>query len=648
MRSLIALALLGPTACWAQLTPQQAIQVQHISGVAFAPNGLDIAFTVEAAPKGKSSVTDVWLSSGRPASPYTRSAASYEPQWSPEGRQIAYLSAESGTPELYVGAPPSSARQLTHHGAAIAAFRWSPDGKQIAFIAADAASTRAEREQDPRIIKVVSGSDLPAHLWSIDTASKHEHQITSGAFNVLEFAWKPDRSGFIVLASERPDPDHASERIYGVGNRSGISHLIFDPKAPIEQLELSPDGQTIAYVGPHGSGATPSDLYVLASGGGTPPRDLTSSIDRGVARYLWRDNSTLIASLEFGFVDRLYTISTSGQSQRLAGFDANPGSFDLSSRGAIAFVRDSASDPPELYLRIAPGAASRPITALNSNWSGISCAKGELIHYTSFDRTQIEGLLLRPPRTGAARLPTILWLHGGPIGRWEDRFNPEGQFLASHGYAVLYPNIRGSRGYGQQLIDLVRSTARGGSGWANGTLKDIEAGADALVQRGITDPDRLGVGGWSAGGYFAGLAVTRSSRFKAAVAGSGFYDMLTDLGTEISSFVPGDTWAYGNFFDPATQILLHHDSPIATANHAHTPVLLLHGEFDRTDTIGQVYEFFRALQSYGAPVQLVVYPREGHSFREEAHILSQLSRTLAWYDNYLKGLRNDVSINTPR
>jgi dipeptidyl aminopeptidase/acylaminoacyl peptidase len=650
MRLIVAFAaLLGPALCWAQLAPQQAISVQRISGVTFAPDGQRIAFTVEGAPKEKSSPRDVWLSDGSPeqAISLTHNGTSFGAQWSPDGRQLAYLSSRHGEPQIYLATlPRGEPVQLTHHGSAVLAFRWSPNGKQIAFLAADPQIVDTA-EQDPRVIKIVSGSDVPTRLWVVNTSSQTERSVTSGTLDVSEVSWKNDGEGFIVLASERPDPEHFADRIYAVNGR-GMSRLVFDPKNAIEHVELSPDGQTIAYVGPHGEGYTLSDLYVLPVTGGTP-KDLTASLDRQVDHYRWKDNSTLVASFEFGFVDHLYMVSRSGKATPLPGFDADPESFDLSRSGDVAFVRETASEPPELFLHKRSGAPSTVITALNSNWSSIPRAKGQLIHYASFDGTQIEGELLRPADAAAGvELPTITLIHGGPVGRWSDRFDPEGQLLASHGYAVFYPNIRGAEGYGQHMIDLIRSVQRGGSGWATGPLKDVLAGVDALVQRGLADPNRLAMGGWSYGGYMTALALSRTDRFKVGVAGAGFYDMVTDLGTEIATYTPGDRWMYGNFFDSQTQSILHDDSPIATVQNIHVPLLLLHGERDPVDTIGQTYEFFRALQTYGVKAELVVYPREGHGLREEAHIIDQLSRTLAWYDAYLKAHQSDLSANKPR
>ena len=488
MRSAFALVFLGPAVCWAQLTPQQAISVEHLSALTFSPDGGHIAFTVEGAPKGRSGPRDVWLSDGTTAhtAALTANGVSFAPRWSPDGRQLAYLSRDGGEPQIVVTTPSgANAVQLTHHQGGVLDYRWSPDGRQIAFLATDP-QIQDSAEQDPRVIKIVSGSDVPTRLWIIDLASKSERALTGGTFNVAEALWKADGSALVVLASERPDPEHWTDRLYLVDPSSASHRPLFDPKAPIERLQLSPDGQSLSYVGPHGGGYTASDLYLLPLNGGHP-QDLTgAALDRPVDEYHWKDDSTLIASFEFGFVDRLYTISTTGKLAPLAGFSADPKSFDYSRSGDIAFVRETASEPPELWLRERSGGTSA-LTALNAHWSALPRAKAELIHYTSYDGTSIEGQLLRPPGSNSGKLPTITLIHGGPVGRWSDRFDPEGQLLASHGYAVFYPNIRGAEGYGQHMIDLIRSVPRGGSGWASRSAQRRARGrgcADGARPRG--------------------------------------------------------------------------------------------------------------------------------------------------------------------
>ena len=638
----------GPVVSWAQLTPQQAISYQQARDLSFSPNDRSIVFSVAGAPKGKGRPQDIWLADIKSTqlTRLTQDGASDSPQWSPDGQWVAYLSSAGDLPQIYLTRPGAEATQLSHHLTAIRSFEWSADGKHIAFLAAvnNSPVLRAQQggvqakqsDQDPLIVKIVSGSDVPVHLWVLDLQSHQEREVTSGTFDVAKFAWKHDGSGLVAVASERPDPEHWSKHIYSVALADGAWSQLVATQGPLGDLKISPDGTSIAYLASRrGEGEAPSDLYVVPIGGGTP-LDLTEGIDRTVQQFQWKDKGDLLVLCQSGFTNKLYTIPTQGKATEVTGFDPNAQSFAASAAGEIAYVRETASELPEVWIHKAGRGAPRQLTQLNAAWKTVHLAKGEIVRYTSYDGLRIEGQLLRPTTLATGRFPTIILVHGGPVGRWADKFDPEGQLLAARGYAVFYPNIRGASSYGERMIELIRSPPRGGSGWGTGPLADVIAAADALVQQGIADPARLAMGGWSYGGYMTALALSRTDKFKVGVAGAGFYDMVTDLGSEIASYVPGDEWMYGNFYDAATQKLLHDDSPIATIRRLRAPLLVMHPEFDPVDTIGQAYELYRALKQQGVSTDFIIYPREGHELREEAHILDRLTRTVAWYDRYLK------------
>jgi dipeptidyl aminopeptidase/acylaminoacyl peptidase len=225
-------------------------------------------------------------------------------------------------------------------------------------------------------------------------------------------------------------------------------------------------------------------------------------------------------------------------------------------------------------------------------------------------------------------LPLIVLVHGGPTGRWSDSFEAWGQLLVARGYAVLYPNIRGSVGYGQQFIEMNRAD------WGGGDFKDVMAGVDWAIARGIADPNRLGIGGWSYGGYMAAWAVTQTSRFKAAVSGAPVIDMASEFGTENGSAY--DEWFYGTPYEKDKLDGFIKSSPMTFVRNVKTPTLLLQGEDDTTDPIGQSQQFYRGLKRYGVDADLVLYPREPHGLREEKHLLDRLNRIVAWYDKYLQ------------
>jgi dipeptidyl aminopeptidase/acylaminoacyl peptidase len=277
-----------------------------------------------------------------------------------------------------------------------------------------------------------------------------------------------------------------------------------------------------------------------------------------------------------------------------------------------------------LWLKT-PTAAARAVTTVNQQWASRSVVAPEFVTYKSADGTEIEAALLKPSAATRQPSPAVILVHGGPTGRRADTFEPWGQLLAARGYAVLYPNVRGSTGYGHRFVEMNRGD------WGGGDFKDVMAAADWLVARGIADAGRLGIGGWSYGGYMAAWAVPQTHRFKAAVSGAPVIDMASEFGTENGSAY--DEWFYGTPYEKLDGFIK--SSPMTFVRNAKTPTLLLQGEDDTTDPIGQSQQFYRGLKRYGVDSDLVLYPREPHGLREEKHLIDRLTRILAWYDKYL-------------
>ncbi|HKF51658.1 MAG TPA: S9 family peptidase, partial [Candidatus Acidoferrales bacterium] len=294
--------------------------------------------------------------------------------------------------------------------------------------------------------------------------------------------------------------------------------------------------------------------------------------------------------------------------------------------GTLAFVGESATEPPEIYLSSA-GAPAEKVTHLNSSWDNVTLSKPEFFRFKSFDGLQIEGELLKPlGYDGHSRVPTVILVHGGPTGAWSDSIDSWGQLLAAHGFAAAYFNIRGSTGYGEKFVEMNRAD------WGGADFRDVMAGVDYLVAQGIADPNKLGIGGWSYGGYMSEWAITQTDRFKAAVSGAGMVDLISEFNTEAGPSY--DKWFWGLPYDHPEGFLNH--SPFMYLKHAHTPILILQGIADTTDPLGESTGLYRGLKFYGAPAELVEYPRELHGFREEKHLLDRLNRILAWYEQYLK------------
>jgi len=241
----------------------------------------------------------------------------------------------------------------------------------------------------------------------------------------------------------------------------------------------------------------------------------------------------------------------------------------------------------------------------------------------------VEALLFLPPgHAPGVRLPLAVIVHGGPTGAWGDSFNDWAQLLASRGFAVLCPNIRGSTGYGYAFMVMNRRD------WGGADFRDVMAGADFLVAKGIADPDRMGIGGWSYGGYMAAWAVTQTNRFKASVSGAPMTDLALEYGAEFPGINAYDTWFMGTPYENLA--LFTARSPVTFVKNVKTPTLLLCGENDVTDPIAQCYQFYRGLTRFGTESEFVAYPREGHGLREERHQIDMMNRMIGWFEKHLK------------
>ncbi|MGC1617509.1 MAG: S9 family peptidase, partial [Candidatus Acidiferrum sp.] len=359
-------------------------------------------------------------------------------------------------------------------------------------------------------------------------------------------------------------------------------------------------------------------------------RNLTgASLDRPIHEQLWSKDGSMLALYADGFRNKLIGFSPEGMSENITNPPAdNVGNFAVSSSGEVAFAGQSATAPPELWLWDKKNAPHQ-VSHLNDSWKQFALSTPEFYKYKSSDGLEIEAALLKPAGADPkVKLPLIALIHGGPTGNWQDSIETWAQLLVTHGYAVFYPNIRGSTGYGEAFIEMNRGD------WGGADFKDVMAGVKDLVDRGIADPAKLGIGGWSYGGYMSEWAITQTNDFKAAVSGAGLSNLISEYGSE--SHPSYDEWFYGVPFESDNLVKFLNSSPFTQLKNAKTPTLILQGEADTTDPLDQSQELYRGLKHYGVESELVEYPREPHGFHEEKHLLDRLNRILAWYDAHLK------------
>ncbi|HLV96170.1 MAG TPA: S9 family peptidase [Candidatus Acidoferrales bacterium] len=615
------------------LTPEMAITLQSESDLHFSPDGSRVAFVVTGPLKDTARKRHIWALdvAARKARQLTYSEKSeFSPRWSHDGRTLAFLSDRGTDTQIYfMSMDGGEGHAMTDGKRSIQSFEWSPDGKQIAFIAPLPKTAEEEKkEKDKDDALVVDKDDKPAGLWLLDVDSHKTREIVGRPWRVNEVAWMSSGDRLIVSATDHPESDEEMNRIFSVAAADGKMTELFAPRGPFGNLKVSKDGKWISFVGCRVDGPEPHDIYVLPTDGGRPKNLTATGIDRGIFGYVWRPDGTIVAGVADGFRSKLERVTLEGKASELSALPVEPHAFDFSAakNSALAFAGETATQPEEIWL---DDGGSRPvrISDLNKNWDSVELIKPEFFHYKSFDGTQIEGALLLPANyDGHSKLPLITLVHGGPTGRWSDAVQTWGQMLVGHGYAIFYPNIRGSIGYGEKFVEMNRAD------WGGADYKDVMAGIDSLIARGVADPNRLGIGGWSYGGYMAEWAITQTTRFKAAVSGAGMADLISEFGTERGPAY--DEWFWGQPYEKPQGFLEH--SPFMFMKNAKTPTLILQGEADTTDPLGQSQQLYRGLKHYGVKAELVEYPREPHGPREEKHNLDVLNRILAWYEENLK------------
>jgi dipeptidyl aminopeptidase/acylaminoacyl peptidase len=622
--SLLLALLLALPASADPLTPEQAVRFRRAGGLAFSPDGHGLVCAVSGFENGKGR-SHLWKldATGEMKQWTTADAVDRAPQWSADGKYVAFSSTRNGAAQIFYAASDSGeddVRALTKSAQGVSSFRWSPDGKRLAFLAREAEPDSAD---DPHVY------DREAELervWVVEFPSGETHRLTDGRWRIDSIAWAgADR--LLADATDRPEVDSWTNAIYSISLANGKLTRYAQPPEPFDGVTVSPGATRVAFTATRSAGPTPHDLYLQPMSGGTAT-DVSQSVDRPIKAVKWVGENMLYFSVTDGFFYRVYRLAQGRAPERIE-LPLSARDFDAAKDGTIAFYGNAFEKQAEIYLRTPDGKVRQISHIQDASWDHIALAPAETFRFKSFDGRSIEAALLEPPGA-TGKLPLVLLVHGGPSSSFDASstywFGTWPQLLVARGYQVLMVNPRGSEAYGEEFIKLNRGD------WGGGDYRDQMAAVDAVLARGHTDASRLGIGGWSYGGYMSQWAPTKTSRFRAAVAGAGTFDLIAEYETE--DYPQGDEWFFGTpWLHPQA---FAHSSPNAHITTAHTPTLILHGEDDPANPVGQSIGFYRALKRQGVPCELVVYPREGHLPREEKHQVDMLRRMLDWYDRYLK------------
>ena len=689
-RSLIAplasvallLPLVLPPALIAQskrpMTSDDLMRIRGVSGVALSPNGERVLYTVSAwehaNARGDTALGDkhdrrshVWIVpfAGGTARQLTSSErGESQPQWSPDGSMISFVSARGAAvgedapkPQLWVlNADGGEGWALTTARDGIVAYSWSPDGKRIAFLTPDTLSRDKEaqlrRRDDP---KVYEGDFRMNQLWVVDLDTKRAVKVTSGDFTVRGApSWSPD--GLTLAFDASPTPMIRDERhdAYLVHLASGQLERVTATSDVESTPQFSPDGKALAFTNnPHQW--SPNKDGIMARtirNAHIVTMDIASrkftdhalaGFDVSPGQLRWSADGK---HLRFSASDRVwqslydYSIETRTYTQMTR--DVVVGSVSPSRDGSrMAFVFDTPRWPTEVYVQDASQPTPKRITNTNTWLADVAVGESEVITWKSKDGSTVEGVLLKPVGyTPGKKVPLLVSAHGGPTGAHTNGFKggtSPGQSWASSGWAVLYPNPRGSTGYGEKWM-------RGNiPDWGGGDYRDIMTGVDEVIRRGIVDSTQMAFEGWSYGGYMTSWVVSQTGRFKAAMMGAGLPSLLSMAGTTdipgyINTFFNGLPQYDGSIINPSIKFYLER-SAISYSDKVTTPLLILHGGSDERVPIGQPMEFYRALKDRGKTTELVFYPREGHGFTEYYHQMDRMKREYEWISRYTLGSR---------
>lgn len=630
-----------------ELTAEMIVDALTASEVVVSPDGSRVAYVVAPVSRREEHpVSAIWLArtsgDADPVKLTAGIAADGAPRWSPDGETLYFLSdrEKRGASQLYrISLSGGEAEALTDWEPGIAGAMPLPDGHAMALLAVDPDSDAEKKRKEERDDPEVYGQRWPwQKLRLLDLDTREVTTVDSlGARHIVEAVPAPDGSRLAVLAWPTPEIDNiaGNGEILTVDVASGAVERICALPAGGSHLAWGPGGQDILFLA-HAKPALRGGvlIFAVAARGGSPRRVSPEIAACPIALATSRDGVPymLVAEGLDSWLGRLDIAA--GQLEKIADLAGDASSLDVSADGRIvAMVRSTAQDLSGVWAGLA-GGDLRPLTDLNPGLRTITWGAQEPLAWQSPDGLRIEGLLILPPGKTRADgpFPLITLVHGGPYGRFADalqlHWSRWGQWLATAGYAILLPNPRGGLGRGDDFADRVAG-AVGVGDWA-----DVESGIDHFIATGLADPERLGIGGWSQGGFMTAWAVGQTTRFKLGLMGAGGCDWGMMFATsdlpQFESMLGGSTGWEG--IGPHRHDAL---SAISYVGKAITPLLILHGAEDARVPVSQARFFARALREHGVPNDLVIYPREPHAIRERNHQLDLLRRVREWTERWL-------------
>ena len=646
------------------ITPEDYLSFKFVGDPHISPDGRVIAYVLTTIDQKKNRrESSIWVVPGDgSAAPRRLSAegfSSSSPRWSPDGKTLAILSARSS--DLPAGETPKAqiyllsiagggeAIALTKLKNGVQSYQWSPEGSRIVVVSTsgpmDGVST-ADRKSDVRHYTHIqykfndSGwfDDKRRHLWVVSVPGGDAKQITEGQdWNDTDPQWSPDgtRIAFVSDRTGKAYDDSHNTDVWVIPAAGGTLTKISDHAFEDENPRWSPDGKQILFTGQTAVHQF-AKLYIADSAGGAASKLAVKDFDSIAGELRWPTPGSVLFTagvkgetqiFRADLAERTFAAVTSGP-RGIHAFDVNE------IAGKMAYLANDFQHLDDLYISNLDGSGERQLTHVNSElWAQLELQPVERLTYKSTDGWPIDGFFVKPLGWQAGKkYPMVLVIHGGPEGMFGVDWYHEFQVYAAKDWAVFFCNPRGSTGYGEKF-------ERGEiNNWGGMDYQDIMAGVDAaLKQYPWVDANDLGVTGGSYGGYMTNWIVSHTNRFKAAVTLRSVSNFISDEGTRDGSYGHEDYFK-GILFDDFDQYW--DASPLKYARNVRTPTLILHSDNDFRVPIEQGEQWFRALQHYGVPSELVLFPRENHNLTrtgEPKHLVESLNWQIYWFERYLNG-----------
>lgn len=630
-----------------------------------SPDGRSIAYVRRTADimtdKLRSSIWLIEVATGEQRPLAAGTGDHFSPRWSRDGSRIAYVStAEGGSPQLYVRWMDSGQTvRITGMPETPQALAWSPDGRRIAYLMSvpeegpklGSAPPKPEGAEWAKPLEIIdkvtyradgAGYIKPGfdHVFIVDSAGGAPRQLTFGAYHDGAPEWTPDGSAILFSALREPDWELAGRdsEIYRVDLASGTLTPLTNRDGPDAAPTVSPDGETIAYLGFDDSPKAfeQNRIYVMSVAGGSP-RLVAPALDRSIDQIEWSsDGRSLVAAYEEDGSVTVSRIGLDGSVRPITSVVASPtydrpyagGEFSVARNGAVAFTTSRYDRPTD--VAVATGGNVRQLTRLNElNLGGKNLGTLQTLDVRAPDGSPVPSWILLPPTyQPGQRVPIILEIHGGPYAAYGPHFSTDYQLYAAAGYAVLYTNPRGSSGYGQAFADGIDKT------YPDSNFADLMAAVDAAVAAGIADPNNLFVTGGSGGGILTAWIIGKTDRFRAAASQKPVINWTTQALT--SDGVPffGRYWMGSQPWENYQAYWSR--SPLSLVGNMKTPTLVVVGAEDFRTPVSESEQLYSALKLKGVPTALVKVPDASHGglAARPSQSAAKAAAIIAWFEKY--------------